>query len=364
MTENIDQRWMAQALALAERGLDTTHPNPAVGCVLVKDDTVVGEGWHARAGGPHAERGALDAAGDAARGATAYVTLEPCAHTGRTPPCVDALIAAGVARVVYAADDADPRTAGESAARLEAAGIQVSRGVLAEDARALNRGFFSRHSRGRPWITLKLAMSLDGRTAMASGESQWITGEAARADVHRWRARASAVLTGIGTVLADNPRLTARGEGISRQPLRVVLDSRLRTPADAALIGDDDLALILVGDGVDAATADAFPAAVRSVPGSDGRIDLHAAATLLATAFEINELFIECGPALAGAWLQSGLVDTVLVYTAPLLLGDAARGLAHLPGLERLDQAIALEDVQWEQLGRDWRIIARPVLAG
>ena len=363
MTRDADQRWMARALELAERGVETTDPNPAVGCVLVAGGKVVGEGWHERAGGPHAERMALDAAGDAAAGATAYVTLEPCGHTGRTPPCVDALIDARVARVVYAVDDADPRTAGQSTARLEAAGVAVSRGVCSAQARDLNRGFFSRHSRGRPWITLKLAMSLDGRTAMASGESQWITGEAARADVHRWRARASAVLTGIGTVLADNPRLTARQpSAASRQPMRVVLDSRLRTPADAALIGDDTL--VLVGAQVDTARTAGFPATVRAVPGADGRIDLHAAAALLATEFEVNELLIECGPALAGAWLDSGLVDQVLIYTAPMLLGDAARGLAHLPGVERLDQAIVLEDAQWQQIGRDWRIIARPVLAG
>lgn len=361
MTNDITthERWMARALELARRGINTTHPNPRVGCVLVQGDTAVGEGWHERAGGPHAERMALDAAGAHAKGATAYVTLEPCGHTGQTPPCVDALIAAQVQRVVFAAADADPRTAGQSAAKLKAAGIAVTQGVLTDEARALNRGFFSRFERGRPWVTLKLAASLDGRTAMASGESQWITGAEARADVHRWRAGSSVVLTGIGTVLADDPKLTARGEGITRQPLRVVLDSAARTPPQALVRGDDGQCLIVHAPGADGAGA-GHSVAVASKAGS---LDLHAVSKLLAEQYACNDLFVECGAKLAGAWLQSGLVDTLVLYLAPKLLGDAGRGLVALPGLDQLADAINLEGAAIKQIGPDWRIIARPVLA-
>lgn len=355
-----DERWMARALVLARRGVNTTHPNPRVGCVLVKGDAVVGEGWHERAGGPHAERMALAAAGTAAQGATAYVTLEPCAHTGRTPPCVDALIATKVSRVVFATPDADVRTAGQSAALLEAAGISVEQGVLAAEARALNRGFFSRFERGRPWVTLKLAASLDGRTAMASGESQWITGEAARADVHCLRAQSSAILTGIGTVLADDPSLTARSEGVSRQPVRVVLDRQLRCPPGARVIGDDGLCLLMHGPDAQSVQTGARLAEVGL---ANGHLDLSAVCETLAKQFDCNELFVECGATLAGAWLQSGLVDTLVLYLAPKLLGDSARGLASLAGVETLAQAVALKDAQMQQIGDDWRIIARPVLA-
>lgn len=350
---------MARALDLARRGINTTHPNPRVGCVLVKDDVLVGEGWHERTGSPHAERVALDAA-DSAAGAFAYVTLEPCAHTGHTPPCADALINAGVSRVVIAILDADPRTAGQGAQRLRDAGIAVDIGVLEAQARALNRGFFSRFERGRPWVTLKLAASMDGRTAMASGESQWITSEAARADVHRLRAESSAVLTGIGTVLADDPSLTARAEGVTRQPLRVVLDRQLRCPTSARVIGDDDLCLLMHGPDAPAMELGAQRAEVKL---QGEHLDLHAVCTALAKQYGCNELFVECGATLAGAWLQSGLVDSLVLYLAPKLLGDAARGLAALSGVETLRQAVSLQDVQMQQIGDDWRIIARPVLA-
>lgn len=351
---------MARALDLARQGLKTTHPNPRVGCVLVNGDRVVGEGWHKITGGPHAERAALDAAGADAAGATAYVTLEPCAHTGHTPPCADALIDAGVGRVVIAICDADPRTAGQGAQRLRDAGIAVEVGVLESDARALNRGFFSRFERGRPWVTLKLAASLDGRTAMASGESQWITGTEARADVHRLRAQSAAVLTGIGTVLADNPRLNARGDEAQRQPLRVVLDSQLRTPAGAAVLGEDGLHLLVHGPDAGAGPPNAHCAQVAT---TDSGLDLHAVCQLLAEQHDCNDLLVECGAKLAGAWLQSGLVDTLVLYLAPKLLGDAGRGLVALPGLDRLADAITLEDADIKQFGPDWRIIARPVLA-
>ena len=358
--QNIHQQWMARALDLARRGIETTHPNPRVGCVLVKDDRVVGEGWHHHTGGPHAERVALDAAGADAVGSTAYVTLEPCAHTGLTPPCADALIDAGITRAVIAVLDADPRTAGQGEQRLRDAGIAVEVGVLESDARALNRGFFSRFERGRPWVTLKLAASLDGRTAMASGESQWITGADARADVHRLRAQSSAVLTGIGTVLADNPRLTARGDGVQRQPLRVVLDSQLRTPADAAVLGDDGPHLLVHGHDASEGSENAHCAPVAH---HETGLDLQAVCRLLAEQHQCNELFVECGAKLAGSWLQSGLVDTLVLYLAPKLLGDAGRGLVALPGLDRLSDAITLEDAEIKQFGPDWRIIARPVLA-
>src|SRR3954467_2968628 len=231
-----DNEFMARALTLAERGLYTATPNPRVGCVIVRDGNVIGEGWHERAGGPHAEVVALQAAASGARGATAYVTLEPCHHHGRTPPCDEALLAAGVDRVVVAMQDPDPRTAGQGIARLKQAGVPVTTGIKEDAARALNRGFVSRVTRGRPWTRLKIAPSLDGKTALLNGKSQWITGEAARKDGHHWRARACAVLTGIGTVRDDDPQLTVRAVKTPRQPLRIVIDSRLELPLTARLL--------------------------------------------------------------------------------------------------------------------------------
>ncbi len=355
---------MARALQLAARGLYTTDPNPRVGCVLVKDGAPIGEGWHARAGGPHAEIHALREAGPAARGATAYITLEPCAHHGRTPPCAEALIAAGVSRVVAAMQDPNPQVAGQGLRMLREAGIATESGLLQGQAEALNPGFIKRMRSGRPWVRCKLAMSLDGRTAMASGESQWITGPAARADVHRLRARSSAMLTGIGTVLADDPALNARLDNDEpvEQPLRVVLDSRLRLPPNARLLGLPGRSVVCCVEGADPAKAEALSAAgaeVIALPaGEGGRVSPEAVLDFLGRE-GINEVMVEAGATLNGALLQAGLIDEIIVYLAPLLMGDAARGLFHLPGLERMADRIPLEIDDIRAVGDDWRITAR-----
>jgi diaminohydroxyphosphoribosylaminopyrimidine deaminase/5-amino-6-(5-phosphoribosylamino)uracil reductase len=356
-----DQRYMARALQLAERGLYTTDPNPRVGCVLVKDGRVVGEGWHEYAGGPHAEINALAQAGSAAAGASAYVSLEPCCHQGRTPPCTDALIKAGVRRVVIAMQDPNPLVDGEGAGLLRAAGIEVQSGVLADEARRLNPGFDLRIRSGRPWVRCKLAMSLDGRTALASGESQWITGSAARRDVHRLRARSSAIMTGIGTVLADDPALTVRledaGTADIKQPLRVVLDSRLRLPASARLLGLPGETLVITAEGTAAARFGDAAVSVASVPAKSGRLDLAAVLQYLGS-LEINEVHVEAGATLSGALLQAGLVDELVIYMAPHLMGDAARGLFALPGLERMADRVQLAITDIRAVGQDWRITA------
>ncbi|KAA3628881.1 MAG: bifunctional diaminohydroxyphosphoribosylaminopyrimidine deaminase/5-amino-6-(5-phosphoribosylamino)uracil reductase RibD [Proteobacteria bacterium] len=360
MSSTADRRYMARALQLAQRGLYTTDPNPRVGCVLVRDGEIVGEGWHVRAGEPHAEINALQDAGERARGAAAYVTLEPCSHHGRTPPCADALIAAGITRVVAAMEDPSLQVAGEGLQRLRAAAIQVQSGVLAEQAAALNPGFISRMRRGRPYVRCKLAMSLDGRTAMASGESKWITGAAARADVHRLRARSSAMLTGIGTVLADNPALTARiDDGPVLQPLRVLLDPYLSTPTTAQLLKEPGLTLIVCSQEEADAAAElrAAGAEVVCLPGRPGTIDLPGLMDLLGQR-EINEVLVETGAVLSGAVLRAGLIDELIVYLAPHLMGDQARGLFHLPGMETMEERIALEIQDIRAVGKDWRITA------
>jgi len=353
-----DHVLMAQALRLAERGLFTTQPNPRVGCVIAHGDEVVGEGFHPRAGEPHAEVFALRAAGERARGATAYVTLEPCAHHGRTPPCADALVAAGVSRVVVAAEDPFPQVAGRGLGKLRDAGIAVDIGLMREASRALNVGFFSRIERNRPWVRVKLAMSLDGRTALANGESKWITGEAARADVQRWRARSSAILAGSGTVLADDPRLTARIDQPFAPPLRVVLDRQLRTPAGSHVLDGSAPTLLLHAEGA------AVPAHLQDVdravvPAADGGLDLAATLTLLA-ARGCNELHVEAGPTLCGALLAAGLADEPLLYVAPLLLGDAARPLLQLPLLQDMGARWNLRVLDQRMLGQDLRLILRP----
>jgi diaminohydroxyphosphoribosylaminopyrimidine deaminase/5-amino-6-(5-phosphoribosylamino)uracil reductase len=352
---DIDERHMRRALALAGRGLFTTQPNPRVGCVLAHGEVVVGEGFHARAGEPHAEVHALREAGIRANGATAYVTLEPCAHHGRTPPCADALAAARVKRVVAAIRDPNPRVAGGGFAKLGDAGIAFATGLCETEARALNAGFLSRMERGRPWVRLKIAASLDGRTALASGESKWITSEAARADVQRWRARSSAILTGIGTVLADDPRLTVRLDEPHVPPLRVVLDAKLRTPAKSHLI--DSAVPALVIHSKDAAPSDArFERVERvAVDANDGRLDLAAVLAELA-AREVNELQVEAGPILSGSLLASGLADELLLYVAPVLLGDTARPLANLPPLASLRDAARLTLVEQTPCGPDLRL--------
>ncbi|NKJ21490.1 bifunctional diaminohydroxyphosphoribosylaminopyrimidine deaminase/5-amino-6-(5-phosphoribosylamino)uracil reductase RibD [Dyella sp. SG609] len=353
-----DHTLMAQALRLAERGLFTTQPNPRVGCVIAHGDTVVGEGFHPRAGEPHAEVFALRAAGERARGATAYVTLEPCAHHGRTPPCADALVAAGVARVVVAAEDPFPQVAGRGIGKLRDAGIAVELGLIREAARELNVGFFSRIERGRPWVRVKLAMSLDGRTALANGASKWITGEAARADVQRWRARSSAILAGSGTVLADDPRLTARIGAPFAPPLRVVLDRSLRTPAGSHVLDGSAPTLLLHAEGA------VVPAHLQNVdlapvPAADGGLDLSAALALLA-ARGCNEVHVEAGPTLCGALLAAGLADELLLYVAPMLLGDSARPLLHLPTLQDMGARWNLRVQDQRMLGQDLRLRLRP----
>jgi diaminohydroxyphosphoribosylaminopyrimidine deaminase/5-amino-6-(5-phosphoribosylamino)uracil reductase len=333
-----------------------------VGCVLVNKGKVVGEGWHERAGQPHAEINALQQAGPQAAGATAYVTLEPCCHHGRTPPCTDALIAAGVARVVAAMADPNPQVAGRGLAMLQAAGIEATAGVLADAAEQLNAGFVMRMRQGRPWVRCKLAMSLDGRTAMASGESRWITGAAARNDVQQLRARSDAIMTGIGTVLADDPSLTVRLDDLDEgfhQPLRVILDSTLRTPPDARLLDLPGETLIVTG----AADAGNETRLTRSgirivtLPMQDGRLDLPAVLQYLGT-LQINEVHLEAGATLCGALLQAGLVDELVMYMAPHLMGDAARGLFALPGLEQMAQRINLSISDVRAVGEDWRISA------
>ncbi|MFN2348127.1 MAG: bifunctional diaminohydroxyphosphoribosylaminopyrimidine deaminase/5-amino-6-(5-phosphoribosylamino)uracil reductase RibD [Thioalkalivibrio sp.] len=367
MTTEADIRHMARALQLARRGLYTTDPNPRVGCVVVQDGQVVGEGFHVRAGEPHAEVLALDQAGEAARGATVYVTLEPCAHHGRTPPCADALVAAGVGRVVAAMVDPNPRVAGQGLARLDEAGIDTASGVLEAEARALNPGFISRMKLGRPYVRVKLAMSLDGRTAMASGESRWITGEAARQDVQRLRARAGAILTGMGTVRADDPgldlRLTAEDLGIEgpvRQPLRVVLDTRLACTSGARLfsVGGPVLVLTAEQDNTRYESLIARGAEVQAVASDSRGLDLHGVMEMLAGR-EINELHVETGPTLCGALMQAGLVDELVIYMAPHLMGNNARGLLNL-GLEHMDERVQLRIEDIRAVGEDWRIVARP----
>jgi diaminohydroxyphosphoribosylaminopyrimidine deaminase/5-amino-6-(5-phosphoribosylamino)uracil reductase len=365
----IDQHYMAQAIRLAARGIYSTHPNPNVGCVIVNAGEVAGEGWHRQAGGPHAEVFALQQAGARARGATVYVTLEPCSHHGRTPPCADALVAAGVSRVLVAMQDPNPRVAGRGLHRLGEAGIAVQSGLLEAQARALNPGFISRMQRRRPWVRVKLAASLDGRTAMASGESKWISGAAARQDVQRLRARSSAILTGIGTVLADDPALNVRldaeqlhGVEPLRQPLRVVLDPDLAMPAQAQMLSlpGNTLVFTAVNDAGRYRALQASGAEVALVGGAAGQLDLSAVLEQLAER-EINEVLLECGATLAGAFLQAGLVDELIVYLAPHLMGDSARGLFRLPGLERMQERIALEWLDVRQVGSELRITARPV---
>ncbi len=352
---------MAQALRLAELGLFTTQPNPRVGCVITHGDEVVGEGWHQRAGEPHAEVFALREAGERARGATAYVTLEPCAHHGRTPPCADALVAAGVARVVIAAEDPFPQVDGRGMARLRGAGIKVESGLMREASRELNGGFFSRIEKGRPFVRLKMAMSLDGRTALANGASAWITGEAARADVQRWRARSSAILTGSGTVLADNPRLTVRlPEGEAFQaPLRVVLDRELKVTG-AMHVLDDSAPTLLLHAATELPSAVVLPGVsyAKAPLNADGRFDLQAVLALLAVR-DINEVHVEAGARLGGALFAAGLVDEVLLYVAPVFLGNDARPLLELPRLESMAERWQMQVVEQCAMGADWRLRLR-----
>jgi diaminohydroxyphosphoribosylaminopyrimidine deaminase / 5-amino-6-(5-phosphoribosylamino)uracil reductase len=348
-----DEAMMRRALALAEQGLYTTTPNPRVGCVITRGESVVGEGWHERAGGPHAEAMALGHAGEKAQGATVYVNLEPCSHYGRTPPCAGALINARVARVVAALRDPNPQAARGGEA-LAAAGVRFEHGLLEGQARELNIGFLSRVQRGRPWVRLKIAATLDGRSALSNGVSQWITGAEARRDGHRWRARACAVLTGIGTVTADDPRLTVREVDTTRQPLRVIVDSRLEIPAEAK---------ILQGERVLIFAAREAPAPDNSelvvLPNARGKVELPRMLEELARR-GINELQVEAGFRLNGSLVREGCVDEFLVYLNPSFLGDAAQGMLELPAATALDQRLKLRLVSVDSLGGDLRILARP----
>jgi diaminohydroxyphosphoribosylaminopyrimidine deaminase/5-amino-6-(5-phosphoribosylamino)uracil reductase len=353
-----DRAFMARALLLAERGLYTTTPNPRVGCVIVKDGTVQGEGWHEAAGLPHAEVNALAdavARGHEARGATLYATLEPCNHTGRTPPCTDAVIAAGIGRVVAALADPNPAAA-HGAQTLRGAGIAVDVGLMADEAREQNIGFVARMTRGTPWVRMKVAASLDGRTALMNGESQWITGEDARADGHRWRARACAILTGIGTVRQDDPQLTVRAVETSRQPRPIIIDRHGETPATArALAGGN--ALVVTAGGRNPG----WPEGVEMLPlpDADGRVDLGAMMRELG-ARGINELHVEAGGRLNAALLAAGLVDELLLYLAPCVIGDPARGIADFrDGLARLADRVPLTIHAVDRVGTDLRILAR-----
>jgi diaminohydroxyphosphoribosylaminopyrimidine deaminase/5-amino-6-(5-phosphoribosylamino)uracil reductase len=358
-----DEAAMRRALELAARGLYSTHPNPRVGAVLARDQEIIGEGWHERAGEPHAEPIAIRAAGERARGATAYVTLEPCNHHGRTPPCVDVLLASGVRRVVYAIGDPNPRVNGAGAARLRAEGVTVESGLLAHEAEELNAGFLLRMREGRPFIRLKSAMSLDGRTALANGASRWITSDAARDDVQHWRARSSAVLTSASTVLADDPRLDVRID-TPRQPLRVVLDRRRRVRKSARILRSPGEVLVFA-----AATAAAKSRArldeslgearLERLRASRSGLDLDRVFERLAE-LEINEVLVECGPRLAGALLTAGLVDEWLLYVAPRLLGKEAKPLASFARLTKLESAPGFALVDSQTVGPDLRLRLRP----
>jgi diaminohydroxyphosphoribosylaminopyrimidine deaminase/5-amino-6-(5-phosphoribosylamino)uracil reductase len=349
----LDSALMARALALAERGLYTTTPNPRVGCVIAQGNRIVGEGWHERAGAPHAEAAALAAAGAAAQGATAYVTLEPCHHHGRTPPCAEALARAGIARVVAAVRDPNP-AARHGAEALAAAGVRVEFGLLEEAARELNIGFFSRMTRGRPWVRMKIAATLDGRTALADGRSRWITGPEARADGHRWRARACALLTGIGTVKADDPQLTVRRIETPRQPLRVVVDSRLEISDSARILAGERVLIFAAKGGRTPPNAD-----VVVLPNARGKVELPAMLEELARR-GVNELHVEAGFRLNGSLVREGCVDEFLIYLSASLLGDAAQGMAELPAAAALDERLRLRIHSVERVGEDLRLIARP----
>ena len=354
-----DFQFMARALRLAERGLYTTTPNPRVGCVLVRDGHIVGEGWHERAGEAHAEIAALKAAGAAAAGATAYVSLEPCAHHGRTPPCTDALTAAKVSRVVATMQDPNPQVAGRGLQRLRDAGIGADVGLMEEQARELNIGFVSRMTRGRPWMRVKIAASLDGKTALKNGVSQWVTGPDARRDGHHWRARSCAVMTGIGTLKDDDPRLTVRDVKTSRQPLRIVVDSRLRiTPEAKMLDGGAVLIATATQDDAKAHALKAKGADVVVLPNADRKVDLLRLTQYLA-GIGINEVLVEAGMNLDSALLRAGVVDELLLYLAPHLLGDAGRGMLDLGELAQMNQRLELDIRDTRLFGPDLRVLAR-----
>jgi diaminohydroxyphosphoribosylaminopyrimidine deaminase/5-amino-6-(5-phosphoribosylamino)uracil reductase len=361
-----DHAMMRRALELAALGRYTTHPNPRVGCVIVQNERIVGEGWHRKWGEPHAEPLALAAAGEAARGATVYVTLEPHCFHGRTPPCTDALIRAGVKRVVCGALDPNPRVAGAGLAQLREAGIEVAQGLLEDEARALNLGFDKRMRTGLPRVRVKIAASLDGRVALANGASRWITGENARADVQRLRAESSAILTGIDTVIADDPQLTVRDPAIDlagRIPLRVVLDSRLRMSASARMLREQGATLVFTAASRDSMQAQSLRAAGAEVcqvaAAPNGGVDLPAVLRELGDRL-CNDVIVEAGGTLSGRLLAEGLVDELIVYVAPKVLGADARPMIELEGLTTLEQAPHFELAAAERIGDDLKLSYRP----
>ena len=347
-----DHAMMRRALALAEKGMFTATPNPRVGCVITQGERIVGEGWHEKTGAPHAEVNALAAAGAGARSTTAYVSLEPCNHQGKTPPCTDALIAAGLARVVAALRDPNPKAA-HGGGKLAAAGVRFGHGLMEDEARELNIGFVQRMTRGRPWVRMKIAATLDGRTALANGRSQWITGPEARKDGHRWRARACAVLTGAGTVRTDDPRLTVREVETSRQPLRVIVDSKLETPPNARILQGEKV-LIFCAEKIQSVKN----AETITLPNPQGKVDLPEMLKELARR-GVNELHVEGGFRLNGSLLREGCVDELLVYLNPSLLGDSAQGIANLPEIFSLEEKLKLRLMSLDRIGDDLRILAR-----
>lgn len=364
-----DYRFMSHALQLAKRGLYTTQPNPRVGCVIVQGDQIVGEGFHRCAGEPHAEIHALKAAGEQAKNATAYVSLEPCSHHGRTPPCSDALISAHVGRVIVAMKDPNPQVSGSGIARLREAGIQVDIGLMQAEAETLNPGFIKRMRMGLPWVRVKMAMSLDGRTAMASGESKWITSEAARFDVQKFRARSSAILTGMNTVAHDDPsmnvRLNAETLGIKVdpiQPLRVVLDTSLRTPVAAKIVQHAGKIAIFYNkeNSHKKSQLQIEGVFLHKVSLQNGQLDLNQIMQVLGQ-YEVNECHVECGAKLAGSLLKSGLVDEMIIYMAPHIMGADACGLFQLPGLKKMSERIQIDIKEIRKVGEDWRITSTPV---
>ncbi len=364
-----DQYYMAHALRLAERGLWSTDPNPRTGCVIVRDGEIVGEGWHQVAGEPHAEIHALQMAKEKAKGATGYVTLEPCCHYGRTPPCTEALINAGIARIVVATTDPNPIVYRKGIGQLSKAGITVDTGILSQEAEQLNQGFFMRMRHNRPYVRCKLAMSLDGRTAMASGESKWITSNDARLDVQCLRARSSAIMTGAGTVLSDDPQLTVREDELPcqlpfdkwatlKQPLRAIIDTHLSMPKDARMLSLPGQTVIFTASKNEAIKSmlEKVGAHVIYLPGKDREVDLPAVCQQLAEEYEVNELFLETGATLSGSMLRAGLIDELVIYMAPMIMGNKARGLFNLPDLASLNQHIPLSIIDIRAIGRDWRI--------
>lgn len=361
MFSSVDYAFMSYALRLAEKGLYSTTPNPRVGCVLTLDDRIIGSGWHEKAGQPHAEINALASTSEAACGATAYITLEPCSHYGRTPPCVNALIDAGITKVIIAMEDPNPMVSGRGCMLLEQAGITVQTGLLQVQAQALNIGFIMRMMHKKPWIRLKTAASLDGKTALNNGISQWITGETARQDGHRWRARSCAIMTGIGTVKSDNPQLSVRHAETARQPKKIIVDSHLNIPLNAKLLQSDGEVLIFTAHDESVEKKEALSrmgAQVIVMPNEKGAIDLKKMMTVLA-AMEINEVLVEAGRELNGALIEAGLVDEMIFYLAPHLLGDDARGMIKLPELTCLEQKKELKIQDVRMIGQDIRIIAK-----